>query len=61
MSTLFGDDMIERPVPELPAGGAYYVPGWLTLDQQRWLVARFHEWANGPVPIRPPWSGGGTR
>lgn len=32
--------------------GAHHLPGFLTLDQQRWLVARFHEWAEGPVPIR---------
>lgn len=51
MSTLFDDDMLDRPVPELPPG-AHYVPGWLTLDEQRWIVARFHEWVNGPVPIR---------
>ncbi len=35
----------------LPAG-AVHVPGWLTLEQQNWLIGRFHEWANGPVPIR---------
>ena len=51
MSTLFGDDMIDRPAPELPEG-AHYVPGWLTPEQQRWIVARFHEWTDGPVPIR---------
>jgi alkylated DNA repair protein (DNA oxidative demethylase) len=28
------------------------VPGWLTLEQQRWIVARFQEWVRGPVPIR---------
>lgn len=51
LSTLFGDDMIDRPAPALPEG-AHYVPGWLTLEQQRWIVVRFHEWTNGPVPIR---------
>lgn len=48
---LFGDELLERPRPELPPG-AHHVPGWLTLEQQRWIVARFHEWTNGPVPIR---------
>ena len=34
------------------APGAFWVPGWLTLQQQAWIVARFHEWVDGPVPIR---------
>jgi alkylated DNA repair protein (DNA oxidative demethylase) len=50
-SALFGDDFLDRPRREL-APGAVLVPGWLTLEQQRWLVARFREWVNGPVPIR---------
>ncbi|MFT2816677.1 alpha-ketoglutarate-dependent dioxygenase AlkB family protein [Leifsonia sp. A12D58] len=48
---LFGDDLFERPRREL-APGATWVPNWLTLDEQAWIVSRFHEWANGPVPIR---------
>lgn len=51
MNPLFGDDMVERPAVELPEG-AHHVPGWLTLEQQRWLVDRFHQWRQGPVPIR---------
>ncbi|MFF4775812.1 alpha-ketoglutarate-dependent dioxygenase AlkB family protein [Microtetraspora fusca] len=51
MSTLFGDDLVDRPRREL-APGAVWVPGWLTLEQQAWIVARFHEWTRGPVPIR---------
>lgn len=35
---------------QLPAG-AHHIPGWLTPEQQRWLVARVHEWAAGPVPL----------
>ncbi|WP_018179206.1 alpha-ketoglutarate-dependent dioxygenase AlkB family protein [Jongsikchunia kroppenstedtii] len=35
-----------------PAAGAIHVPGWLTLDQQRWIVGQFHRWTDGPVPIR---------
>lgn len=51
MSMLFGEEMLDRPEPDLPPG-AHYVPGWLDLEQQRWIVARFHEWAAGPVPLR---------
>lgn len=36
----------------LPAG-AHHVAGWLTIEQQRWIVNRFHEWRQGPVPMRP--------
>ncbi|MCP2170182.1 alpha-ketoglutarate-dependent dioxygenase AlkB family protein [Goodfellowiella coeruleoviolacea] len=43
--------LIPRPVREL-APGAVHVPGWLTLDQQRDLVAACRAWATGPVPIR---------
>ena len=46
MSTLFG-----RPRQEV-APGAFWIPGWLTLEQQAWIVARFHEWSRGPVPPR---------
>ncbi len=51
MQTLFDDDLGPRPQREV-APGATWVPGWLTLEQQRWLVARFHAWVEGPVPIR---------
>jgi alkylated DNA repair protein (DNA oxidative demethylase) len=51
LSTLFGDELFASPPPALPAG-AHHVPGWLTLVQQRWIVERFHEWTQGPVPIR---------
>lgn len=51
MSMLFGDDLVDLPTPELPEG-AYCVRRWLTPEQQRWIVARFREWADGPVPIR---------
>jgi DNA oxidative demethylase len=49
--TLFGDDLLALPVPDLPEG-AHHVPGWLSLDQQRWIVRRFREWTAGPVPLR---------
>jgi DNA oxidative demethylase len=51
VGTLFGDGLIARPVPELPEG-AHLVRGWLSLEQQRWLVDRFRDWAAGPVPPR---------
>ncbi|WP_434966778.1 alpha-ketoglutarate-dependent dioxygenase AlkB family protein [Janibacter indicus] len=51
VTTPFDDALVPRPRQELPEG-AHHVPSWLTLEQQRWLVARFHEWATGPVPIR---------
>lgn len=51
MSALFGDDLIPAAPVALPEG-AYLVRGWLTLEQQRWIVDRFHEWCAGPVPLR---------
>lgn len=38
--------------PRLVRPGAVHVPGWLTLEQQRWIVGRFGEWTQGPVPLR---------
>ncbi|MHA6765339.1 alpha-ketoglutarate-dependent dioxygenase AlkB family protein [Streptacidiphilus sp. PAMC 29251] len=41
------------PRPRLsPAPGAVHVPDWLSLEQQRELVAACRAWATGPVPIR---------
>jgi DNA oxidative demethylase len=34
------------------APGAVHVPGWLSLEQQNFLVEQFRAWAVGPVPIR---------
>lgn len=45
------EGLFAAPEVELPAG-AHHLPGWLTLDQQAWIVARFREWVEGPVPIR---------
>ncbi|MEO7588625.1 MAG: alpha-ketoglutarate-dependent dioxygenase AlkB [Arachnia sp.] len=44
-------DDTPRPAREL-APGAFWVPEWLTVAQQSWIVDRFHEWTAGPVPIR---------
>lgn len=38
--------------PRVIAPGAVHVPGWLSLEQQRWIVKRFGEWTRGPVPLR---------
>jgi DNA oxidative demethylase len=43
--------LIPRPRREV-APGAVHVPDWLTLQQQRELVAACRAWAGGPVPIR---------
>lgn len=55
--TLFDDQLFNQPAPQLP-DGAHHVPGWLTPEQQRWLVGRFFEWVEGPVPIRSARVGG---
>jgi DNA oxidative demethylase len=51
VDTLFPDEFLRQPRREI-APGAVLVPGWLTLAQQRWIVARFRKWAHGPVPVR---------
>lgn len=51
--SLFGDDLLPRPRRVL-APGAIWVPGFLSLEQQRWIADRFAEWAEGPVPLRSP-------
>ncbi|MEV0945191.1 alpha-ketoglutarate-dependent dioxygenase AlkB [Rhodococcus sp. NPDC049939] len=43
--------LIPRPRSEV-APGAVHVPDWLTLDEQRHLVAECRRWAMGPVPMR---------
>ncbi|MEV7283252.1 alpha-ketoglutarate-dependent dioxygenase AlkB [Streptomyces sp. NPDC093252] len=40
--------------PVSPAPGAHLRPGWLTADQQTWLVHQYRTWAAGPVPARAP-------
>lgn len=51
MDGLFDAALVGPSAPALP-NGAHHVPGFLTLEQQRWIVARFHEWTAGPVPLR---------
>ncbi len=45
------DDVADRPAREL-AAGAHWIPNFLPLDEQAWIMDRFQEWVNGPVPIR---------
>ena len=47
--------------PRLIAPGAVHVPGWLTAEQQRWIVGRFGEWTQGPVPLRAATLPGGRK
>lgn len=54
---LFGDDLLDRPARDL-APGAHWLPGWLTIRQQAWIIARFREWGAGPVPLRGARVGG---
>ena len=58
MGTLFSESFLDRPRREL-GPGAVWVPDWLGLDEQRWLVDRFHEWGRGPVPPRAAKIGSG--
>lgn len=51
MSTLFSESFLGRPRREL-GRGAVWVPDWLGLEEQHWIVDRFHEWGRGPVPPR---------
>ncbi|MEZ2390937.1 alpha-ketoglutarate-dependent dioxygenase AlkB [bacterium RCC_150] len=59
MSSDWMEPLFGLGVPELPDGGprliapdAVHVPGWLDVEQQRWIVDRFREWTLGPVPLR---------
>ncbi len=51
MTTPLSDELFDRNRHELSAG-AYVVPGWLSFEEQRWIGGKFHEWADGPVPLR---------
>ncbi|MFI6052615.1 alpha-ketoglutarate-dependent dioxygenase AlkB family protein [Streptomyces violascens] len=42
---------LPRPARAEIAPGAVHVPGWLSLERQRELVAACRTWARGPVPI----------
>lgn len=47
--------------PREIAPGAVHVPGWLSLEQQAWIVGQFEQWAAGPVPPRAAVLPGGRR
>ncbi|GEC86324.1 alkylated DNA repair protein [Corynebacterium variabile] len=53
-------DMPEPPREpvDLPSG-ARFLPDWLTMDQQQWIVRQYRQWRNGPVPPRRPRYGSG--
>lgn len=46
------DDSALRVTPAALPEGAHHLPQWLTPVQQRWIVERFREWTQGPVPAR---------
>jgi DNA oxidative demethylase len=45
------DSLIPRPPVEI-APGAVHIPDWLSVDEQRKLVAACREWSRGPAPMR---------
>lgn len=47
-----------RDPVDLPAG-AVFLPGWLTVHQQQWVVRQYRHWCAGPVPPRRPYYGSG--
>lgn len=47
------EDLPKRPNREV-APGAFWVPDFLSLEQQSWITDRFREWGTGPVPLRSP-------
>ncbi|MFF8619056.1 alpha-ketoglutarate-dependent dioxygenase AlkB [Streptomyces sp. NPDC015350] len=51
MTALFAPQLPERDAQEI-VPGAVHVPDRPAPDQRRWLADRFHEWAQGPVPLR---------
>ncbi|MGK2956766.1 MAG: alpha-ketoglutarate-dependent dioxygenase AlkB family protein [Solirubrobacterales bacterium] len=58
MNQLFDPDPGDRKPVEV-APGAVHVPDWLSVEEQRDLVAKCREWARGPVPMRQPKVGRG--
>ena len=49
---LFSDDQLPVPAREVMPG-VVHLPGWLSHDQQRFLVRRFAEWGADPQGIPP--------
>lgn len=50
---LFSDDALSRDPREI-VPGVVHVPGWLTGEQQRWLVTQWNDWGRGPIPPHSP-------
>ncbi|AUH39130.1 alpha-ketoglutarate-dependent dioxygenase AlkB family protein [Streptomyces sp. CMB-StM0423] len=51
MTALFTPQLPDRTAREI-VPGAHHIPDWLALEQQEWIVDRFREWVQGPVPLR---------
>ena len=51
MADALFDDVTGRQPRDITPG-ARWIPNFLTLDEQAWIMDRFHEWVDGPVPIR---------
>ncbi|MGO2080599.1 alpha-ketoglutarate-dependent dioxygenase AlkB family protein [Glutamicibacter arilaitensis] len=49
MESLFDDSALPRTGGALRPG-AWHLPGWLDTAAQQWIVRRFFEWGDGPVP-----------
>lgn len=49
MDSLFADESLERQ-PMVIAPGAVWLPNFLDADAQSWIIDRYWEWQDGPVP-----------
>lgn len=53
VDALFTDSLLPRQPQEL-APGVIHLPGWLSVEQQDFLVAQFHRWGAGSIPPHHP-------
>ena len=49
MDSLFADEAFDR-LPRIIAPGAVWLPGFLDQAAQEWIIRRYAEWQDGPVP-----------
>lgn len=56
--SLFGPEALGRPRREV-APGAFWIPDWLTVPQQAWIVRAARELGRGPVPYHSAKIGNG--
>lgn len=56
--SLFSPEALDRPRKEI-APGAFWVPDWLTIPQQAWIVRAARELGRGPVPYHSAKIGNG--